>query len=627
MACKHCHDEHHEHTHEHEHNHEHNHEHHEENNSNLEKYLLGVSIALTVIAFVTELLGAAPIITSIIAAFAIVLSGYEVFLEGVRSVINRKIDETTLMSVAVIAAFCLGEFVEGALVTVLFGIGELLEDFAVDKSRDRIMKLADIQPDKANVIINNKETAVRAEDVAVDTEIIIKPHERVPLDCVITEGSSALDASAITGESMPVEKTVGGELLSGMINGDSLIKAKVTKSYGDSTASRIIKLVEEASAVKSRSEKMISRFARIYTPIVMVLAVLIAFVPPFFLGNLSVWIYRGLVCLVASCPCAIVISVPLAYFSGIGVASKYGALIKGGKYLEVLAKADTIAFDKTGTLTEGKLKLDKIIPFKNYTSDAILAVAASVERHSTHPIAKAIVSAYDGNLLPMTDYSERSGEGVTALFKGKRVSCTSGRTPNGKSSGVYLSIEGKKIGELILSDKTRDEAADVLEGLRKLGVKREVLLTGDNEKHAKQTAKPLKLDEVYPSLLPSDKLSIAQELKENSSGVCFVGDGINDAPVLAAVDCGFAMGLGSDAAIASADAVLSSGNLKPLTHAFRIAKSTVMTAKANIAFSLTVKAAVIILAALGFAPIWLGVLADTGVCMLCVLNSVRLLTK
>ena len=362
MACKHCHDEHHEHTHEHEHNHEHNHEHHEENNSNLEKYLLGVSIALTVIAFVTELLGAAPIITSIIAAFAIVLSGYEVFLEGVRSVINRKIDETTLMSVAVIAAFCLGEFVEGALVTVLFGIGELLEDFAVDKSRDRIMKLADIQPDKANVIINNKETAVRAEDVAVDTEIIIKPHERVPLDCVITEGSSALDASAITGESMPVEKTVGGELLSGMINGDSLIKAKVTKSYGDSTASRIIKLVEEASAVKSRSEKMISRFARIYTPIVMVLAVLIAFVPPIFLGNLSVWIYRGLVCLVASCPCAIVISVPLAYFSGIGVASKYGALIKGGKYLEVLAKADTIAFDKTGTLTEGKLKLDKIIP-------------------------------------------------------------------------------------------------------------------------------------------------------------------------------------------------------------------------------------------------------------------------
>ncbi len=613
MACKHEHCA----CHEHEHNHEHNHEHHHDNdNSKLGLIILIISIVFAVAALVLEILGISKIAVGIVAGIAIILSGYEVCIEGIKSVINRKIDETTLMTVAVIAAFILGEFVEGAMVTILFGIGEIIEDKAVENSRKSIEKLANIQPDTANVIIDGVEKTVKAEHIAVGSDIIIKPHERVPLDCVITEGTGNFDASAITGESMPVECKKGSQLLSGMINGDNLVKARTTKAYSDSTASRIIKLVENASETKSDNEKLISRFARIYTPIVMVIAVIIAVIPPIFLGNWTDWIYRGLVCLVASCPCAIVISVPLAYYSGIGRASKAGVLIKGGKYLEALNKVDTMVFDKTGTLTEGKLEVINIIPYKNYTDSDILALAASVEKNSTHPIARAIVNAYGGEAIEMSSYSEQSGKGVSAQYKGKTISCESDG-----NAGISLVYDGEIIGRFELRDTVRKEAKNVIKSINKTTV----ILTGDDAKNAENVSKELQIDEIHCGLLPQDKLDILTNLKAEGRTVAFAGDGINDAPVITAADCGIAMGLGSDAAIASADAVLSSGNLKALPKAFKIAKKTVNTAKTNISFSLAVKALVIILAALGFAPIWLGVLADTGVCVICVLWAMRLL--
>ncbi|MBR1731115.1 MAG: cadmium-translocating P-type ATPase, partial [Ruminococcus sp.] len=460
MACKHehccCHD----HEHEHGHEHSHEHEHHHEENSKLELIFLIISIILAGTAFVFELLQFNQIAVGILAGIAIVLSGYEVCIEGVKSVINRRIDETTLMTVAVIAAFILGEFVEGAMVTILFGIGEMLEDIAVENSHKSIEKLANIQADTAHIITDGTEKTVDAQEVEINTEIIIKPHERIPLDCVITEGAGNVDASAITGESMPIECGKGSELLSGMINGDNLIKAKVTKTFSNSTASRIIKLVEEAGETKSNNEKLISRFAKFYTPIVMVIAILIAFIPPIFFCNITTWIYRGLVCLVASCPCAIVISVPLAYYSGIGRASKAGVLIKGGKYLEALSQVDTMVFDKTGTLTEGKLEIINIIPFENYSKEDILALAASVEKNSTHPIARAIVDAYKGEFLEMTDYSEKSGKGVKAIYQDKEISCGAG-----KSGGICLMYDGVKIGKIELSDKIRAEAKTVIKSI------------------------------------------------------------------------------------------------------------------------------------------------------------------
>ncbi len=625
----HCHDGHcgcHEHEH-HEHDHDHHHEHDE--GSRLSNILLFVAIGFGVAALVLDILSVNAIATAIVSAVAIILSGYKVCINGVKSLFRLRLDETTLMTIAVIAAFCLGQFAEGAMVTILFGIGEMLEDKAVESSRKSIEKLANIQADTANVVIDGVEKLIDAEDVAEGSDIIIKPHERIPLDCVVTDGEGAVDASAISGESIPLDCKPGVELLSGMMNGDTLLKARTTKSYHDSTASRIIKLVEEASVTKSRNEKLISRFASVYTPIVTLLSIAIALIPPLFLGGFDVWIYRGLVCLVASCPCAIVISVPLAYYSGIGAASKQGILIKGGRYLEALAACDTVVFDKTGTLTEGELEIVSIVPYKNYTKEQILALAAGVEKNSGHPIARAIVEAYSGELPEMTGYSETTAHGVTAAYNGRKISCGGRRILpekyGGKPSAVYLLCDGELIGEIEVRDKLRAEAADVTKALKKLGVKKLVMLTGDDKRNADAVSAELGLDETKANLLPQDKLEYVNSIKSGGRAVSFVGDGINDAPVITAADCGFAMGLGSDAAIASADAVLTSGNLSGLPRAFRIARKTVSTAKTNIIFALLVKAAVIVLAFFGLAAIWMSVIADTGVCMLCVLWAMRIL--
>lgn len=565
---------------------------------------------------------------------ATVLSGWRTFIKGVKSVFKLEIDETTLLTIAVIAAFALGEFVEAAMVTILFAAGEIVEEKAVSASRSDIAKLAQIRPDNATVLINGKEVVKAAEDVKIGSTIVVKPHERVPLDGVITKGNTTLDTSALTGESVPVDAEAGSEVMSGMINGNSLIEIKTTKEFGDSTAARIIKLVEDAAATKGQSEKLISRFAAVYTPIIILISIVVAIVPPLVgLGSFSTWIYRALVCLVASCPCAIVISVPLSYYSGLGASSKISVLIKGGKYIEALAKADAFVFDKTGTLTTGELSVNKVFAYGNHTSSEIIALAAACERYSSHPIAMAIKNKAEKENLPeLSDYSEKAGQGVTAVYNGKALVCGGTKVLSDKqkvnaekTASVYVIYDGELIGAISVSDTLRPEAKSVIAELRKLGVKDSVMLTGDKKENAMDIANELKLDSYSAELMPSDKLEKLIDIKKTHKSVCFIGDGINDAPVLTASDCGFAMGFGSEAAIEAADAVLAAGNLKQLPLSVRIAKKVVATVKTNITFALGVKTIVIILAILGIAPMWLSVIADTGVSVLCVLYAARLL--
>lgn len=565
---------------------------------------------------------------------ATVLSGWRTFIKGVKSVFKLEIDETTLLTIAVIAAFALGEFVEAAMVTILFAVGEIVEEKAVSASRSDIAKLAQIRPDNATVLINGKEVVKAAEDVKIGSTIVVKPHERVPLDGVITKGNTTLDTSALTGESVPVDAEAGSEVMSGMINGNSLIEIKTTKEFGDSTAARIIKLVEDAAATKGQSEKLISRFAAVYTPIIILISIVVAIVPPLVgLGSFSTWIYRALVCLVASCPCAIVISVPLSYYSGLGASSKISVLIKGGKYIEALAKADAFVFDKTGTLTTGELSVNKVFAYGNHTSSEIIALAAASERYSSHPIAMAIKNKAEKENLPeLSDYSEKAGQGVTAVYNGKALVCGGTKVLSDKqkvnaekTASVYVVYDGELIGAISVSDTLRPEAKSVIAELRKLGVKDSVMLTGDKKENAMDIANELKLDSYSAELMPSDKLEKLIDIKKTHKSVCFIGDGINDAPVLTASDCGFAMGFGSEAAIEAADAVLAAGNLKQLPLSVRIAKKVVATVKTNITFALGVKTIVIILAILGIAPMWLSVIADTGVSVLCVLYAARLL--
>lgn len=565
---------------------------------------------------------------------ATVLSGWRTFIKGVKSVFKLEIDETTLLTIAVIAAFALGEFVEAAMVTILFAVGEIVEEKAVSASRSDIAKLAQIRPDNATVLINGKEVVKAAEDVKIGSTIVVKPHERVPLDGVITKGNTTLDTSALTGESVPVDAEAGSEVMSGMINGNSLIEIKTTKEFGDSTAARIIKLVEDAAATKGQSEKLISRFAAVYTPIIILISIVVAIVPPLVgLGSFSTWIYRALVCLVASCPCAIVISVPLSYYSGLGASSKISVLIKGGKYIEALAKADAFVFDKTGTLTTGELSVNKVFAYGNHTSSEIIALAAACERYSSHPIAMAIKNKAEKENLPeLSDYSEKAGQGVTAKYNGKALVCGGTKVLSDKqkvnaekTASVYVIYDGELIGAISVSDTLRPEAKSVIAELRKLGVKDSVMLTGDKKENAMDIANELKLDSYSAELMPSDKLEKLIDIKKTHKSVCFIGDGINDAPVLTASDCGFAMGFGSEAAIEAADAVLAAGNLKQLPLSVRIAKKVVATVKTNITFALGVKTIVIILAILGIAPMWLSVIADTGVSVLCVLYAARLL--
>ena len=591
--------------------------------------LLIIALVLGVAALVFHLTvhnDAADIAVLVLSLTATVLAGWKVFIKGFRNLIKFRIEETVLMSVAVIAAFILGEYVEGAMVTLLFTVGELIEDFAVDASRRDIEKLSQIRPDTAILLHNGHEEEVAAESVAVGETLVIKPHARIPIDGVVVEGRSTVDNAALTGESIPVAASVGDEVLSGGINGDRLLRIRTTKAFGDSTAARILQMVEDAAAQKGRSEKLISRFAAVYTPIMVGLAVLIAVVPPLAgFGTFGQWVYNALVVLVASCPCAIVISVPLAYFSGIGAASRQGVLIKGGKYLEALASADNFVFDKTGTLTTGELRVAKTVTLSKYTEGEILGLAAAVEEYSSHPIARAICREAEAADVHLDNFSETAGRGTSADYEGKTLFCGSfrGEIPaQAADCNVFLTLDGALIGAVRVADTVRGESAEVIAQLKALGAKNTVMLTGDSENAAKAVAAEVGVDSCRAGLLPADKLSAVKSL---DGGVCFVGDGINDAPVLTASDCGVAMGLGSEAAIEAADAVLSSGTLHALPKAVRTARRTMRTISTNIIFALAVKAAVIVLACFGMAAIWMSVVADTGVCVLCVLYTARLL--
>ncbi|MBQ2422359.1 MAG: cadmium-translocating P-type ATPase, partial [Clostridia bacterium] len=545
----------------------------------------------------------------------------------IRGLFLLNIDEEFLMSAAAVAACFIGEFAEAALVLILNFIGQKIEATAAKRSRNSISRLSEIRPDTARL---KDGTIISADEVEKGMELVIFPFERIAVDGEVTGGISSVDASAITGESMPISAREGTKLLSGMLNGEGRLFMRADAPAENSTAARIIRLVEESAAVKGSSERLITRFAKIYTPAVMLLCLIVATVPVAFGGSINEWLYKALSILVAACPCALVISVPLAFFAGIGAASKKGILIKGGKFVERLAVCDTAAFDKTGTVTDGTLKIERIYTANGFSEAELLATAKTAELTSSHPIARVICAATN---LETDDgeYNEIAGEGV--IFSGKkRIVCGSKRLMQDmgielsdlNNCQVLVAIDGRLAGGFTFTDNIRSDAAEVIRNLKKLGIKNITMLTGDNEKNALTAAKSGNIKNVYFGLLPEDKVDHVARLKKGSSGVIFVGDGINDAPVLAASDVGFAMGLGSDAATFAADAILTANSLFALPDAIKISRKTMKTVRFNVIFPLIIKAAVMI-SALIYPIMWLAVVADVAVMLLTVLNAARLI--
>lgn len=621
---------------EHEHSHAHSHEHGEEENPVL-------FIITTVIALISIAVGIGAsvfgyeLVSAIAYVAAIIFAGYDVIINGIKSIFKLRLDESALMAIAMVAAAILGEFFEGAMVAILFRIGEWLEDKAVDNSRESIETLAEIRPDTANVKRESGVSVVHAEEVEIGETILIRPHERIPLDCVVTDGNSTVDSSALTGESVPIAAETGTELLSGMMNGDGSLTAKVTNNYENSAAARIISLVTESSENKGKAEKFVTRFAVIYTPIVVVLAVLIAVIPPLLgMGTFHDFILRSLTFLVASCPCAIVISIPLAFFSAIGGASKFGVLVKGGNYAEMLAKVRAVAFDKTGTVTTGKPQVNEVRAESGFTSEQIAEMAAAAEANSVHPYAQAIKNYVGASVdfSKYTNYSETSGHGVCCENSdGQQILCGGAKLlkkygikiPNGKKAQAYVAFDGKLAGSIFISDTVAEGAKETVSELEKLGLTSVAMLTGDGYEAAKQIADSVGIKDFRSELLPENKVEAIREIKSKNGATAFVGDGINDAPVLAAADVGVAMGLGSGAAIEAADIVLSSNNLSTLPKSVKHFRKSMGIIKFNVAFSLIVKAAVLIMAAFGYAPMWAAVFADVGVCLICIANASRLI--
>lgn len=601
--------------------------------------IFGISAALFFCAMVLPL----PFLAKIILyLMSYVLSGAEVIIKAVKNITKGRVfDENFLMSIATLGAFGTGQYPEGAAVMLFYQIGELLQSMAVYKSRKSIRTLMDIRPDYANLKVGADTKKVSPDTVHIGDIIIIKPGEKVPLDGIVIEGTSAADTSALTGESIPKEIETGNDILSGFINKNGLLTVKVTKEFGQSTVSKILNLVENAAGKKAPTENFITKFARVYTPAVTFGALIIAVVPPLILTGavFSDWIYRALVFLVVSCPCALVVSIPLGFFGGIGGASKAGILIKGSNYLEALNNVDTVVFDKTGTLTKGVFKVTKISPKNNITEAKLLEYAAIAESFSNHPIALSILKAYGKEVKKdeIEGYSEISGQGVKVKVSGKEILVgnaklmTSENIPYEKSdligTIVHLAIDKKYAGFILISDEVKEDSAKAIKSLREIGVKKIVMLTGDSRAAGEKIGKELGLDKVYSDLLPQDKVEKLEQLsseKSKSGKLIFVGDGINDAPVLARADVGVAMGgLGSDAAIEAADIVLMTDEPMKLCISIKIAKRTKLIVWQNIIFALGVKFAVLILAAVGLASMWAAVFADVGVALLAVINSLR----
>ena len=576
------------------------------------------------------------------------VAGYEVLTEAAEDIAHGKgMDEDFLMAIATLGALCIGfmpgaepQFTEAVFVMLFFQVGELFESFAEGRSRKSISQLMDIRPDIAHVKRGEELVDVNPKEVKVGDIVVIRPGEKVPMDGIVIDGTSSLNTVALTGESVPRTIRPADDIMSGCINLNGVVTAKVTKAFGESTAAKVLNLVENATENKSKNENFITKFAKIYTPIVVVLALLVAVIPPLLVNGLwSVWIYRALTFLVVSCPCALVISVPLTFFGGIGGASRKGVLIKGSNYMETLAKVRTIAFDKTGTMTHGVFDVTAIHP-ENIAPNELLHLVAHVERYSTHPIALSIRKAFpdknDG--CDVKDVVETAGQGVTARINGKSVSV--GNTNLMESVGakwqpcekvgtiLHIAIDGEYAGHIVVSDKIKKDAADAVNILKAEGVKRLVMLTGDKEEVAADVAKTVGLAEYHAELLPGDKVNQVETiLKENAEGtMAFVGDGINDAPVLARADVGIAMGgLGSDAAIEAADVVLMDDKPSKIAVAIRQARRTLRIARENTWFAVGIKIAVLILAFFGLATMWMAVFADVGVTVLAVLNAARTL--
>lgn len=572
--------------------------------------------------------------------FSYLISGWRVLYRSFTNIKKGLIfDENFLMSIATIGAFSIGQFAEAVGVMIFYEIGELLQNLAVDNSRRSIKSLLEIRPDYANIIDNDRTYKVSPQEVSVGQLILVKPGERIPLDGVVIRGSTMVDTSALTGE--PVPKTIkeGDEVLSGFVNLNGSITVKVEKEYSQSTYSKILEIVENASSKKAKTEKIISKFSRYYTPIVVFSAIALAILPPLvFGGPFKQWLYRALVFLVISCPCALVLSIPLGYFAGIGKLSKKGVLVKGGNYLETLKKIDTIIFDKTGTLTEGVFEVTEVKAYNGINSHELLKIAAYAESHSNHPIAISIKKYYDEQIDEklIQEYQEVVGEGVKAKINGETVLV--GNIDLMKENGinipelepngtiVYVGINDSFAGYIKISDKIRPKAKDTINKLKKLGIKKTVLLTGDNEETARKVALELGVDEYYANLLPEDKVALLERYLNNVHTVAFVGDGINDAPVLARTDVGIAMGgLGSDAAIEAADVVIMEDDISKIIDAINISRKTIKIIWQNIIFILAVKILFLILAALGLANMWGAVFADVGVSLLAVFNCMRIL--
>ena len=569
--------------------------------------------------------------------------GGEVILSAIKNILRGEIfDENFLMSIATIGAFFIGEYPEAVEVMLFYQIGEVFQGYAVNKSRKSISSLMDIRADYANVLRDGKEVKVSPEEVFIGESIIVKPGERVPLDGIILEGTSFIDTSALTGESVPREVTIGNEILSGSINNNGVLKVKVYKEFRESTVARILELVENASNKKAPTEKFITKFAKVYTPIVVAIAVLVAIIPPIIIkdATFSEWIYKALSILVVSCPCALVVSIPLGFFSGIGAASKKGILVKGGNYLEALKDSEVVVFDKTGSLTKGVFEVTEINA-KNITKDELLEITAMGEIHSNHPIAVSIAKAYgkDINKDEIKDYKEISGHGIEVTIReddvllgnSKLMEMNNINYDNIDSIGtiVHVAINGEYKGNIVISDEIKENVKEALSELKDVGIKNTIMLTGDNKNVADKVAKDIGIDEVYSELLPGDKVSKIEDIlsKKNSKGkVLFVGDGINDAPVLARADIGVAMGgIGSDAAIEAADVVLMKDKIEEISEAIRVSRRTNKILWQNIIFSLGVKVIVMFLVVLGLTNMWAAVFADVGVTLIAVLNSMRII--
>lgn len=582
-------------------------------------------------------------INNILYLISYIIVGAEVVIEAVKNIFKGDVfDECFLMTIATLGAFAIGEFPEAVTVMLFYQIGELFQNYAVDKSKKSIASLMDIRPDYANVKRNNKIIKVDPDDVKIGETIAIKPGEKIPLDGIVLSGSSMIDTSALTGEAVPRKINEGDEVLSGCINQNGLLDIQVTKEFGESTVNKILDLVENASNRKSKSENFISKFAKYYTPIVVIIAVILAVIPPFIFNNGTFiqWLYRALTFLVVSCPCALVISIPLGFFGGIGGASKLGILVKGSNYLEALSRTEVVVFDKTGTLTQGVFEVQKIHS-KGISKEELIKLAAYAESYSNHPIAISVKKEYneeiDNNLISKID--ELSGLGVVAIVENRTVLVGNDKLMKEKNikytrcddigTVLYVAVENKFVGYIVISDKIKEDSEKTIKELKKSNIKELVMLTGDKKEVAEDVANKLGIDKVYSELLPDGKVKKVEELikgKTEKGKLAFVGDGINDAPVLALSDIGIAMGgLGADAAIEAADIVIMTDEPYKVSTAIKISKKTMKIVRENIAFSIIIKIAVLILSAFGLSTMWEAVFADVGVSIIAILNSLRML--